>query len=240
MRYLLLLLVVGSLIAPAARAADSGPGDARSDRWIEVTGEASVSVVPDFARVTLGVTTTGKDARESAAANARAVNALIGLIKSEGIAATDIQTSSLSIAPQFSNPRQGSASEPSIVGYTVSDMVTVTVRDIPKLGALLDKAVEAGANAMYSVAYGENDPGAILDKARPMAVTDAKRKADIYAGAAGSKVGRLMRLSEQSGGQPPPFPRPVYARTAAAAPTPIEPGEDRLTVTVTARFELAD
>lgn len=244
MRLLPLLCVVAFLGAiagaTAAQASELEPADAGRDRWIEVTGEASVNARPDFARVTLGVTTTGKDAREATAANAKAVNALIMAIKGDGVAPVDIQTSSLSISPQFSNPRQNSAGEPSIIGYNVSNMVTVTVRDIPRLGSLVDRAVEAGANAMYSLAYGENDPGALLDKARPMAVADAKRKAEIYAGAAGAKVGRLMRLSDQAGAQPPLFPRAAYARAAAAAPTPIEPGEDRLTVSLTARFELTE
>ncbi len=244
MRLLPLLCVVVSALAPigapAAHAAETGPGDAGGARWVEVTGEASVSATPDFARVTLGVTTTGKDAREAAAANAKAVNALISVIKGEGIAPADIQTSSLSIAPQFSNPRSGGSSEPSIVGYSVSNMVTVTVRDLSRLGSLIDKAVEAGANAMYGVAYGENDPSGLLDKARPLAVADARRKAEIYAGAGGAKVGRLMELSEQGGAQPMQFARRAYAQSAAAAPTPIEAGEDRLTVSVTARFELTD
>jgi uncharacterized protein len=235
------LSVVALLVAlGGATAHASELGAAGFDRWIEVTGEASVNAAPDFARVTLGVTTTGKDAREAAAANAKEVNALITALKGNGVASVDIQTSSLSISPQFSNPGQGSTGEPSINGYSVSNMVTVTVRDIARLGSLIDEAVEAGANAMYSIAYGENDPGALLDKARPMAVADAKRKAEIYAGAAGAKIGPLVRLSDQAGAQPPPFPRAAYARAASAAPTPIEPGEDRLTVSVTARFELTE
>ena len=108
MRHLPLLCVVAAALAPlgapGALAADARPGDAGEARWVEVTGEASINATPDFARVTLGVTTTGKDAREAVAANAKAVNALIALIKGEGIAAADIQTSSLSISPQFSNP----------------------------------------------------------------------------------------------------------------------------------------
>ncbi len=244
MRHLSLLLVVAAALAPlgapGALAVDARPGDAGEARWVEVTGEASINATPDFARVTLGVTTTGKDAREAAAANAKAVNALISLIKGEGIAAADVQTSSLSISPQFSNPRSGGSAEQTILGYSVSNMVTVTVRDLSRLGSLIDKAVEAGANAMYGVAYGENDPSGLLDKARPQAVADAKRKAEIYAGAGGAKVGRLMQLSEQGGSVPTVFPRAAYAQRAAAAPTPIEAGEDRLTVSITARFELTE
>ena len=243
MRYLPLLCIVASVVAPMgappARAFETRLIDLNEERWVEVSGEASVNAAPDFARVTLGVTTTGKDAREAAAANTKAVNALISLLKGEGVAAADVQTSSLSITPQFSNRHSPSPTEQSIVGYNVNDMVTVTVRDISRLGSLIDKAVEAGANAMYGVAYGENDPSALLDKARPLAVADAERKAEIYASAGGAKVGRLMELREQAGAQPMQFARRAYVENAAgAAPTPIEAGEDRLTVSVTARFEL--
>ena len=141
--------------------------DVTNDRWIEVTGEGAVSAAPDFARVTLGVTTTGKDAGEAMAANAKAANALIALIKSEGVAPADIQTSSMSISPIFSQPPPQSGPRTGDHRLQRQQHVTVDVRDIPRLGALLDKAVGAGANSIYGIAYGENDPSALLDKARP-------------------------------------------------------------------------
>jgi uncharacterized protein YggE len=208
-----------------------------NDRWIEVSGEGSVRVSPDFARVTLGVTTTGKDAREAMAGNAKQANALVALIKAQGVAPADIQTSDMSISPVFSNQQPNQASPPAITGYSVSNSVTVTVRDISSLGALLDKAVAAGANGIYGIRFGENDPSALLDKARPLAVADARRKAEIYSAVGGAKIGRLMELTEEAGARPVAFAARAYAQ-AAAAPTPIEAGEDKLTVTVRARFEL--
>ena len=80
--------------------------DIANDHWVEVTGEGSVNAAPDFARVALGVTNTEKTAGEAMAANAKAANALVSLIKSEGVAPADIQTSEVSISPMFSNPRQ--------------------------------------------------------------------------------------------------------------------------------------
>ena len=211
--------------------------DISNDRWVEVSGEGSIGAAPDFARVTLGVTTAGKNAGEAMAANAKAANALVSLIKAEGVAPADIQTSDVSISPMFSQSSSGEATPPAIAGYSVSDNVTVTIRDIPRLGALIDKAVAAGANTIYGIGFGHNNPSALLDKARPLAVADARRKAEIYAGAGGARVGRLMVLTEETGP-----PRPVSfsrAYTAGApAPTPIEAGEDKLTVIVTARFEL--
>jgi uncharacterized protein len=228
------------LIAFSAALAALSPAmaDEANNRWIEVAGEGSVSAAPDFARVTLGVASTGKTAGEAMVANAKAANALVSLIKAEGVAPADIQTSEMSISPTFSQPAHGQETAPTITGYSVTNNVAVTVREIPRLGALLDKAVTAGANSVYGVGFGHNDTSALLDKARPLAVEDARRKAEIFAGAAGAKIGKLMVLTEEAGRQPPiAFSRAFAA--SAPAPTPIEAGEDKLTVTVTARFELA-
>jgi uncharacterized protein len=211
--------------------------DDNDHRWVEVTGEGDVTAAPDFARITLGVTTTAPNAGDAVAANAKAASALVALIKAEGVAPADIQTSNLSISPMFSQPPRGETTPPTIESYSVNNNLTVIVRDIPKLGALLDKAVGAGANSVYGVSFGHSDPGALLDKARPLAVADARRKAEIYATADGAKIGRLIKLTEGAGSHPPiGFARAFAAN--AAAPTPIEAGEDKLTIGVTARFEL--
>jgi uncharacterized protein len=213
--------------------------DISNDRWVEVSGEGAVTAAPDFARATLGVTTTGKTAGEAMAANAKAANALVSLIKADGVAPADIQTSELSISPMFAQSPPGQATAPAITGYSVNNNVAVMVRDIPRLGALIDKAVSGGTNSIYGVSFGHNNESALLDKARPLAVADARRKAEIYAAAGGARVGRLMVLTEEGGRQPPvAFSRAFAA--GAPAPTPIEAGEDRLTVTVTARFELTE
>jgi uncharacterized protein YggE len=234
-----LVTILTTLAAASPAAALDRLIDTGNDHWVEVTGEGSVNAAPDFARVTLGVTNTGKTAGEAMAANAKAANALVSLIKSEGVAPADIQTSEVSISPMFSQPSPGQQNTPTITGYSVSNNVAVLVREIPRLGALLDKAVTAGANSIYGVGFGHNDPGAILDKARPLAVADAMRKAEIYAAAGGARIGRLMALTEEGGFQPPVAFSRAYA-AGAPAPTPIEAGEDRLTVTVTARFELKE
>jgi uncharacterized protein len=234
---LVLITFLATLAAiPPAQALER-LSDISNDRWVEVSGEGSVAAAPDFARVTLGVTSAGKNAGEAMAANAKAANALVSLIKAEGVAPADIQTSELSILPMFSNPSPGQQTEPTITGYSVSNNVSVTLRDMPRLGALLDKAVAAGANSIYGIGFGHNDSSALLDKARPLAVADARRKAEIYASVGGARIGRLMVLTEEAGGQMPVAFSRAYAK-GASAPTPIEAGEDKLTVTITARFEL--
>ena len=233
---LIACLTALAAVSPA-RALESRMNDNANDRWVEVSGEGSVSAAPDFARVTLGVTSAGKTAGEAMAANAKAASTLVSLIKAEGIAPADIQTTEVSISPVFSQPAHGQETAPTITGYSVSNSVTMIVRDIPRLGALLDKAVTAGANSVYGIGFGHNDPSALLDKARPLAVADARRKAEIYANAGGARIGRLMVLTEEAGPQQPiAFSRAYIA--GARAPTPIEAGEDKLTVAITARFEL--
>jgi uncharacterized protein YggE len=207
--------------------------DISNDRWVEVSGEGSVSAAPDFAEVTLGVTSTGKSAGDAVAANA-----LVALIKTEGVAPADIQTSTVSVSPMFSQAGPNQETAPTVTGYSVSNNLTVRIRDIPRLGALVDKAVTAGANSIYGIGFGHNNPSALLDKARPLAVADARRKAEIYAAAGGGRIGRLMVLTEDGGIRQPPMAFSRVYTAAAAAPTPIEAGEDKLTVTINARFEL--
>jgi uncharacterized protein len=235
---LLIAFLPALVVLPTALSAQPRLIEYNSDRYIEVVGEGAIDAAPDFARVTLGVTTAGKDAGEAMAANARAASALVTLVKSEGVAPADIRTAAVSISPVFSQPSPAQTGVPAITGYRVSNNVTVIVRDLPRLGALIDRAVAAGANEVYGIAYGENDPSALLDKARPLAVADARRKAEIYATAGGAKIGRLMELTEEAGAQPPvAFATRAYVPGAGAA-TPIEAGEDKLRVSVTARFEL--
>jgi uncharacterized protein YggE len=234
---LILIAFLPALAAVAPAQALDRLLDISNDRWIEVSGEGSVSVAPDFARATLGVTTTGKTAGEAMAANAKAANLLVALIRAEGVSPADIQTSGLLISPTFSQASPGEARPPTITGYSVSDNVTVTIRDIPRLGALVDKAVAAGANTIYGVGFGHNDRSGLLDRARPLAVADARRKAEIYANAGGARIGRLMVLTDEAQPQQPVVFSRAYV-PGGAAQTPIEAGEDKLTVTVTARFEL--
>jgi uncharacterized protein len=138
----------------------------------------------------------------------------------------------------FSRPEPNQQTAPTVTGYSVSNNVSVRVRDLPRLGALIDKAVTAGANTIYGISFGHNDISALLDKARPLAVTDARRKAELYASAGGDKIGRLMVLTEDGGIRQSPMAFSRVSAMPAPPPTPIEAGEDKLTVSVNARFEL--
>jgi uncharacterized protein YggE len=235
---LALIALLPALAAMSPAQALEPPIEIGNDRWVNVTGEGSISAAPDFAEVTLGVTSTGKKAGDAVAANAQAANTLVALIKSEGVAPADIQTSSVSVSPIFSQPLPNQQTAPTVTGYSVSNNVSVRVRDITRLGALIDKAVTAGANSIYGIGFGHNNLSALLDKARPLAVADARRKAELYAAAEGGKIGRLMVLTEDGGVRESPMAFSRASAMPAPPPTPIEAGEDKLTVSVSARFEL--
>ena len=203
------ITILTTLAAASPAAALDRLVDIGDVHWVEVTGEGSVNAPPDFARVMLGVTNTAKTAGEAMAANANAANALVSLIKSGGVAPADIQTSEVSISPMFSQPAPGQRTAPTITGYSVSNNVAVTLRDIPRLGALLDKAVTAGANSIYGVGFGHNDTSALLDSARTAALADANRKANVYAIGAGARIGRTPdahRGAKQDAADRPLFP----------------------------------
>ena len=200
------------------------------DRLITVTGEGTVSVPPDMATIHLGVTTQAASAREASDANARRMTALLTAIKAGGITASDIQTTSLSLQPQM-----GGGNTPRITGFQASNQVTVKVRDLSALSGLLDKTIAAGANDVSGIEFSVSDRSRALDRARKDAVDDARRKAELYAAAAGVKVGAVVTINETTD-QPPV--RPMMRTMREAASVPIEPGEQKLQVSVTVAYEL--
>jgi uncharacterized protein YggE len=211
---------------------------AAETRSLTVTGEATASAKPDMAMVTAGVMTQAPTAAVALADNSKATTAVIDGLKANGIEARDLQTSNFSLQPVTVYPRSddGSSGPPRITGYTVSNNVQVRVRDLTKLGAILDEAIGAGANAVNGVEFIVSKESELLDGARKSAVEDARRKAALYAEAAGAKLGPITTLSEQTIGPPP---RPMYRMEAAsAAPVPIEAGETTLRVEITATYAL--
>jgi uncharacterized protein YggE len=213
----------------AARAEDAPrPG-------IETTGEAGVSAKPDFATVTIGVQTAGRTAQGALADNSKATAALIEALKNDGVAANDIQTSDFSIWPQMASALRSGPEPSAIVGYSVSNRVKATLHDLTRLGDVLDKAVTAGANSVNGIQFGFANETALLDDARKSAFADARRKADLYAAAAGVKILGLQSLEETTSSAP------AFLKTHSLerASVPIETGESTLSVGVRARFDIA-
>jgi uncharacterized protein len=193
---------------------------------ISVTGEATVSVPPDLAEVEAGVTSDAKTAREASETNNATMGKLLLALKAAGIDARDIQTSRLSLQPQNAPNRAGSAA---ITGYRASNRVTVRLRDVSKVAGTIDMLVGAGANDIGGINFMVSQASTLLDDARTQAIADARRKAEIYAKAAGVTLGAPLSISE--GGAPGPMPfRKMMGGMAAA--TPVAQGEETLSVTV--------
>jgi uncharacterized protein YggE len=228
------------LIALAAGLCLTGPALAESpDRLITVTGEGRAEAVPDMATVSLGVTSEARTAAEALARNSAAMTQVLGQIAAAGIAPRDVQTSGLSLSPRWDNARS-TGGPPRIVGYVVSNRVSVRVRELDGLGGLLDRLTSEGANSFGGVSFGLSEPGPIEDAARQAAVADARRKAELFAKAAGVTLGPLLSLQEAGGVSPPmPMERMEMAMTADIA-VPVAAGEVSLLAQVTLVYAIAD
>jgi uncharacterized protein len=202
-----------------------------AERLVTVTGEATVAIAPDAAVIRIGVGSQEKTAREASDANARQMTAVLAAIKDSGIAERDIQTSRLSLQPQYDPNKSGTAR---LTGFQATNQVTVKIRDIEKLAAVLDRAIAAGANEMSGIEFVVSEQSKMLDQARDDAIADARRKAELYAKAAGAKLGKVVSISEEG---PAPQPRPMQALRAGAVP--ISPGEQTLRAIVSVSYELA-
>jgi uncharacterized protein len=201
------------------------------ERLVTVTGEATVAVAPDAAIIRIGVSSQDKTAREASDANAKQMTAVLAAIKSNNIAERDIQTSRLSLQPQYDPNKSGTAR---LTGFQATNQVTVRIRDIGNLAAILDSAISAGANEMSGIDFVVSEQSKLLDRARDDAIADAHRKAELYAKAAGSRLGHVVAISEEGSAAPP---RPMQALRAGAVP--ISPGEQTLRAVVTVSYELA-
>jgi uncharacterized protein YggE len=200
------------------------------EKLVTVTGEATVAVAPDAAVIRIGVTSQDKTAREASEANAKQMTAVLAAIKDTGIADRDIQTSRLSLQPQYDANKSGNAR---LTGFQASNQVTVRIRDIDKLATVLDRAIASGANEMSGIEFVISEQSKMLDQARDDAIADARRKAELYAKAAAARIGNVVSISEEG---PAPQPRPMQAMRAGAVP--IAPGEQTLRAIVTVSYEL--
>jgi uncharacterized protein YggE len=201
---------------------------------IIVIGVGSVRVSPDYAQIRSGVTTRAKSVREATDANSKLMGAITAALLASGVAQTDIQTSRFSIQPIYVPAQPGV--EPKLSGYSVSNQVEVIIRQISKVGDVLDRLVNAGATDIGNIAFLHSDPSKAFDQAREAAVADARHKAELYARAAGVSLGRVLSITEDAvHGAPVPLAR---ASAMAAAPVPIAGGEDTLEARITVGYEV--
>src|SRR5436309_11778125 len=202
-------IAAGTLLAGPALAQTAPPA------MISVTGEATVSVPPDLAQIDAGVTTEAKTAREASDANNAAMGKVLLALKGAGIEEKDFQTSRLSLQPQYAPNRSGPNA---VVGYRAANRVTVKLRDVTKVAATIDLLVAAGANELGGISFMVSSASKLLDDAREQAIADARRKAEIYAKAAGVTLGAPVSISEDNTPGPVSFRKMSAGVAAAAAP----------------------
>jgi uncharacterized protein len=201
---------------------------------ISVTGEANVSVAPDLAQIDGGVTSDAKTAREASEANNAAMGKVLLALKGAGIDEKDYQTSRLSLQPQFAANYKPS-DRAGIVSFRASNRVTVRIRDVTKVASIIDVLVGAGANEIGGINFTVTQASKHLDEAREKAIADARRKAEIYAKAAGVTLGEPISISEE--GAPGPVFRSKMAAPMAAG-APVAQGEETLSVTVSVTWAI--
>lgn len=224
--------------AQAAQAAQAGAAMAvaKAPAILSVSGTGRVAMRPDMARISVGVETVAPTADRALRANSARMQALIAVLRDFGVADADLQTDQLSLDPRFETRERSSREPLRVVGFVASNTLTAQIRDLPRLGAILDAVVKAGANRIFGISFGIADPAAALDRARVAAVSEARHKAEVLAAAAGVGLGPLLSIDEGGSGLPPVMPQ--MRAMAMEEPVPVAEGQVELSATVTLRFAL--
>lgn len=242
MRAAALALTLAAAAAPAAlaQAQTQAPTPAADSMFrattFNLSAQGETKIAPDMATITLGVQTQEPTAAQAMQANATRMAGVVDALRKAGIAEKDIQTSGLNLSAQY---RYEDNKPPILVGYQASNMVTVRVLDLKRLGQAVDATVNAGANQVHGISFGLRDPSAAETAARQAAVRALQAKAELYAQATGHRISRLISLTEGGGAYPmPPQPMMMSAmRAEKFADTSVSPGEMTVRVDVTGLYE---
>jgi uncharacterized protein YggE len=233
LRFAIPLLAMSALSLPATAAEVQIQAQAPV---VELSVSETVNAAPDIAQVGTGVTTRARTAKEAVRLNAIAMQKVVDRLKALGIAAKDIQTSNFNLNAQFNYPNGGT---PVFTGYEASNQVTAKLRQVDKVGDVLDALVAAGANNINGPSFMLDDDTAQQQSARTRAFQRGQAMAQDYARMAGYTGVRLLEVSESVQGRGPVPPMPVAFRAEAAqAKTPIEAGEVGTTVNLTVKYEM--
>jgi len=238
MKTLLAALLIAAAVpaVPAAAQTSGQVTQAITGTQLDVSVTGEVTRVPDLAIISAGVVSRSESATGALQDNAQRMDRVIAAIKRAGIADRDVQTSSISLNPEYKYVEN---QPPQLVGYTASNQVTVKFRDIRNSGKVLDALVREGANQISGPNMTIERPEQALDEARTKAVTAGRARADLYARSLGMRVVRVVSVSESAGYYAPPPAPPVPMMAAAERSyTKIEPGEQKLQVSLAMVFEL--
>ncbi|MBA2932789.1 SIMPL domain-containing protein [Sphingomonas sp. CGMCC 1.13654] len=235
MNYRIVSAAMLAMAMPGAALADDIATVPIAGTRLDVSADGAVTRAPDIASVTAGVVTQASNAAGAMAENARKMAATVAALKRAGVTDKDIRTASLSLQPQY---RYTDGQPPAITGYQASNQLTVTFRDIARAGSILDALVAAGVNQIGGPDFALEHPDAAMDEARAQAMQKARAKAEVYAKAAGLSIKRIVAIGEGGGYAPEP-PRPMMmAMARAKEATDLQPGEEKIGVTVNVTFEL--
>ena len=231
-------------IAPAAALAlmactgapEALADDAAAPRTITVNGTGEAFAAPDMAIVSIGVTSEAPTAGEALAKNNADMAATVAKLKELGVADRDLQTSGLSLNPQYDY--ENNRRSPRVIGFAASNTLTVRLRDLSKAGAVIDEAVRAGANALGGVSFGFDDPAPLKADARKNAVRDARATAELLAKESGVTLGRILTINDGYVAAPSPRPAMMRMEAAQASAVPMEAGESGVNASVTMVFEI--
>ncbi|WP_116131458.1 SIMPL domain-containing protein [Tropicimonas sp. IMCC34043] len=238
MRRIPTLALILALIAPVT-GASAQDGVAQQDPGrLTVTAEGRVEVAPDMAVVTLGVVAEDPDAEVAIARMTEGMEGVMSVVEAAGIAPRDVQTSSLTLSPRWSERRDDDATPPKIESFVASMQVTLRQRDLDGLGALLDQVVKGGANSFRGLSFDLQEPQEAEDAARLAAVAEARRRAELYAGAAGVRLGPILTIDEIGGSSPMMFKSDMAEFRGAAASIPVASGELSISSTVAITWSL--
>lgn len=204
-------------------------------RTLSVTGTGIVSAAPDEASFSSGVVSHGVSASAALSANSKATAAVIASLKKQGVPDRAIQTSNLSLNPQYQPCKPEVVCVQKITGYEVSNTVSVTV-GVDKAGAVLDALVTSGSNQIGGIAFSIRDPKPLLKEARAAAVKDAIEKAETLVKAAGVSLGPIQSIQDGGGS----LPRPMFKAMAAMAEraVPLAAGEEEISANVSITWEI--
>lgn len=230
-----LVLLVGRGLAMAADQGAIRP-DSKLIPSVTVVGFGRVAAKPDMAEITVGVATQDAEAREALKANSEAMDRLLKALAAHNIEEKDILTSGFNVSPQYQYDQNR---PPRLVGYQVANTVHVKVRQLATLGQVLDDVVGRGANQVSGISFSVAEPNPLLDQAREQAVADARRKAELYARAAGVTLGNVLLIQEQTPHLPRPLEvAPMAGMAARAAAVPVATGEMDFSATITITYGL--
>lgn len=219
------LAVIG--LGGAAGSAGQTVATTSPGRTITVTGSGAAVATPNRVAFSFGVTTQAKTASAALNGNSAEMRKVIAAIKGAGVAAKDVQTSSVSLSPRYSQNGED------IVGYTASNTVNATIKGVSRAGGVIDAAVGAGANQVYGPSFTRSDEAQLYRSALRAAVANARAKAQTLASAGRVRLGAVRSIVESSAG-----PVPIAEKAAAVAGAPIEPGTQRIEASVTVEFAL--